>query len=116
MARNAVQFQKGMSLAEFQARFGSDEQCETALMAWRWPDGFVCPNCGGRKHSIVGKRRLFNCHGCRRQTSVKAGTIFTHSLITLTKWFQTMWLITQSKNSISTLALARQIGVKWDTA
>ena len=116
MARNLVQFQKGMSLSEFQERFGSEAQCEAALVAWRWPDGFVCPHCGCRDHAIVGKRRLYSCHGCRRQTSIKAGTIFAHTHIPLTKWFQAMWLITQSKNSISTLELSRHIGVKWDSA
>lgn len=116
MARNPIQFQKGMSLSQFQERYGSERQCEIALVAWRWPDGFVCPHCGCREHAIVGKRRLYSCHGCRRQTSIKAGTIFAHTHIALTKWFQAMWLITQSKNSISTLELSRQIGVKWDSA
>lgn len=116
MARNRVQFQKGTSLSTLQERFGTEEKCEAALVAWRWPDGFVCPHCGGRDHAIVGKRRLYNCHGCERQTSIKAGTVFAHSLLALTKWFQAMFLITQSKNSISTLELSRQIGVKWDSA
>ena len=49
-------------------------------------------------------------------TSVKAGTVFTRTLPALTKWFQAIFLITQSKNSISTLELSRQIGVKWDSA
>jgi transposase-like protein len=116
MARNMVQFQKGMSLSEFHKRYGSEAQCEAALVAWRWPKGFVCPHCGGREHAIVGKRRLFSCHGCRRQTSIRAGTVFAKSLLPLTTWFQAMWLLTQSKNSISTLELSRQIGVKWDSA
>lgn len=116
MARNPIQFQKGMSLSVFQERFGREEQCEAALVAWRWPDGFICPHCGCRDHAIVGKRRLYSCRGCRRQTSIKAGTIFAHTHVPLTKWFQAMWLITQSKNSISTLELSRQIGVKWDSA
>lgn len=116
MARSAIQFQKGLSLSELNARYGSEAQCEAALAAWRWPDGFVCPHCGEREHAIVGRRRLYSCHGCRRQTSIKAGTVFSKSLVPLTKWFQAMWLITQSKNSISTLELSRQIGVKWDSA
>jgi transposase-like protein len=116
LARNPIQFQKGMSLGEFQARFGSDEQCRQAVLRWRWPEGFRCPKCGGRDHAVVGQRRLYLCHGCRWQTSLTAGTIFAHSLLPLTKWFQAMWLLTQSKNSIATLELARQIGVKWDSA
>lgn len=116
MARNPIQFGKGLSLSEFQEHYGTEEQCRRAIIAWRWPRGFVCPACGCRNHAIVGRRRLYLCHGCRRQTSVIAGTVFENSLLPLTKWFQATWLITQSKNSISTLELSRQIGVKWDTA
>lgn len=116
MARNPIQLQKGMSLTELNARYGTEEQCKAALVAWRWPDGFVCRNCGSRDHAIVGKRRLYLCHGCRTQTSVKAGTIFARTLLPLTKWFQGMFLLTQSKNSIATLELARQLGVRPDTA
>lgn len=47
MARNKVQFQKGLSLAALNRRHGGDEQCHAALVAMSWPDGFVCPTCGG---------------------------------------------------------------------
>ena len=116
MARNPIQLQRGMSLTELFARYGTEEQCLAAVAAWRWPDGFVCPHCGERKHAIVGRRRLYSCHGCRRQTSVKSGTLFAKSLLPLTKWFQGMFLLTQSKNSISTLELARQLDVRPDSA
>jgi transposase-like protein len=115
MARNPIQMQKGMSLTELQARFGTEAQCEAALTAWRWPDGFVCPRCGGRDHAIVGKRRLYLCHACLKQTSLKSGTVFERTLLPLTTWFQGMYLLSQSKNSISTLELARQLGVRPDT-
>jgi hypothetical protein len=42
MAMNRVQFQPGLSLPEFMARYGTDEQCEDAVCASRWPEGFVC--------------------------------------------------------------------------
>ena len=116
MARNRIQFGKGLSLSQFQKQYGTEEQCRQAVVRGRWPTGFVCPACGCRDHAIVGKRRLYLCHGCRKQTSVIAGTLFENSLLALSKWFQAMWLITQSKNSISTLELSRQIGVKWDSA
>ena len=116
VARNTIQFGKGLSLSEFQERYGTEEQCRQAVVAWRWPKDFVCPACRCRDYAIVGKRRLYLCHGCRKQTSVIAGTVFENSLLPLTNWFQAAWLITQSKNSISTLELSRQIGVKWDTA
>jgi hypothetical protein len=46
MARNQVQFQKGISLPEFIKQFGTEEQCHDALFKWRWPNGFKCPQCG----------------------------------------------------------------------
>ena len=113
MARNAIQFQDGLSLGAFIASYATEEQCVAALTRWRWPDGF---GCGGKAHAIVGRRRLYQCRGCRRQTSLKAGTIFDHSLIPLSKWFQAMWLLTQSKGSIATLVLARKLDLKWDSA
>ena len=116
MARNKVQFQKGMSLPEFCRRYGSEEQCHAALVAMRWPDGFVCPKCGGAKHSYTAARRIFQCSACRKQTSARAGTIFHKSSTPLTKWFLAMHLITSAKNDIASLELSRQIGVKWDTA
>jgi transposase-like protein len=116
VSRNPIQMQKGLSLTAFLERYGTEAKCEAAVRAWRWPAGFVCPQCGGREHTIVGARELYNCHGCRKQTSLKANTIFSRTLLPLTKWFQGMYLLTQSKNSISGLELARQLGVRPDTA
>jgi transposase-like protein len=116
MSRNPIQLQKGLSLRQLQAKYGTEEQCEAAVRAWRWPDGFVCPQCGSKDHAIVGKRRLYECHNCRKQTSLKAGTVFENTMLPLTVWFQGMYLLTQAKNSISGLELARQLGVRPDTA
>ena len=116
MARNPIQMQTGLSLSQLNASYGTEAQCEEAVLAWRWPDGFVCPHCGERDHAIVGKRDLYLCHGCRTQTSLISGTIFARTLLPLTKWFQAMHLLTSAKNSISTLQLARQLGVRPDTA
>jgi ribosomal protein L37AE/L43A len=116
MARNRVQFQKGLGMAEFQERYGTEEKCHAALVRMRWPDGFVCPACGGTVHSYSRERRIFQCSACRVQTSVKSGTIFHKSKTPLTKWFLAMHLLTSAKNDISGLELARQLDVKWDTA
>jgi CHAT domain-containing protein/transposase-like protein len=82
----------------------------------RWPEGFTCPRCGKRKHSYSGARRVFQCSSCRKQTTVKSGTIFYKSRTPLVKWFLAIYLLTQSKNDIAALELARQLSVKWDTA
>lgn len=116
MARNVVQFQKGLSLSGFLSQYGSEDQCHAKLVALRWPKGFECPRCGGRRHGVVGPRKLFQCSACRYQASVKAGTIFAASKLPLTKWFLAIYLMTQSKNDIAALELMRQLGVKYDTA
>ena len=113
MARNMVQFQKGLSDARFEETYGGEEQCHAALVQSRWPDGFECPDCGSRGHCIVnrGERRLFKCNACRKQTSVKAGTIFASSKLPLRIWFKAIFLLTQSKKGISSIELGRRLGV-----
>ncbi len=113
MARNMVQFQKGLSDVRFDEMYGSEERCHAALVELRWPDGFECPECGGRSHCIVkrGARRLFQCNACRKQTSVKAGTIFAASKLPLRIWFKAIYLVTQSKKGISSIELGRRLGV-----
>jgi hypothetical protein len=116
MSKNPVQFQKGMSLEAFLSEYGTEVQCRAALIRLRWPDGFVCPKCGGCDYSLVKPRGLFQCSACRQQTSIKSGTIFHGSKTTLRKWFLAIYLMTQSKNDIAALELKRQLGVKYDTA
>ena len=116
MARNKVQHQKGLSEAEFDRRYGSEEQCRAAVVKWRWPDGFVCPECGGRRHSLVKTRALYQCTTCRRQTSLTAGTIFAATKLSLRSWFRALYHLTQSKQGISSLELGRRLGVSQSTA
>jgi transposase-like protein len=118
MARNKVQFQKGMSEAQFDELYGTEPLCHAALVQWRWPRGFECPDCGGREHCIVmrGARSLYQCNACRKQTSVKAGTIFASSKLRLRLWFKAMYLMTQSKKGISSIELGRRLGVTQTTA
>ena len=115
MPKNEVQFQRGMSLSDFLAQYGPEAQCEQALFAWRWPHGFVCPECGYEGHCVLG-RGLYQCHRCRRQTSVTAGTLFAGTKLPLTKWLLAIYLLTQSKNGISAMDLARQLGVCYNSA
>jgi transposase-like protein len=59
---------------------------------------------------------LYQCNACRKQTSVKAGTIFAFSKLPLRTWFKAMYLITQSKKGISSIELGRRLGVTQTTA
>src|SRR6516165_729889 len=116
MARNKVQFQKGLSEGQFAVRYGTEDQCREAVMRWRWPSGFVCPVCAGEHHSFVKTRALYQCTACRRQTSVIAGTIFAATKVPLCIWFRAMYHLSQSKGGISSIELGRRLGVTQTTA
>jgi transposase-like protein len=118
MPMNRVQFQPGVSLPEFFSRYGSEEQCAAALVELRWPDGFVCPRCAATEHYVVGHgaRKLFQCRGCRHQTSLTAGTVMDSTKLSLRTWFLAIFLISQDKTGLSSLALKRQLGTSYRTA
>lgn len=115
MAKNRVQFQKGLSLAEFQHQYGTEEQCRKALFQWRWSSGFRCPVCEGDQFCVLFNGR-YQCNDCRRQTSLTSGTLFAGTKLSLTVWFLAIFLLTQSKNAMSALELKRQLGVSYNTA
>jgi transposase-like protein len=119
MPMNRVQFQPGLSMREFLSLYGTDEQCEAALIARRWPRGFECPRCGvclARTSFERQGRRYWQCAGCQYQCSVLSGTIFESSKLPLTNWFLAMQLLTQSKTNVSALELKRHLGVCYRTA
>jgi ISXO2-like transposase domain/Transposase zinc-ribbon domain len=118
MAMNRVQFQPGLSMTEFMERYGSDELCEAAVVESRWPQGFLCQDCGCGVHSSFRRagRLYFQCSACRYQCSVISGTIFESSKLGLFRWFLAMHLLTQSKNNVSALELMRHLGVCYKTA
>ncbi len=111
MPKNKVQFQKGLSLRAFLQRYGSESQCEQALCRIRWPRGLDCPACGSSSFCRLRSRRLLQCNRCKRQVSLLAGTIFQSTKLPLTTWFLAIYLLAQSKNGLSALALGRQLGV-----
>lgn len=118
MAMNRIQFQAGVSMPEFFERYGSEAQCEAALIALRWPEGFRCPRCAAAAHYVVGHgaRKLFQCQACRHQTSLTAGTLMDSTKLSLRTWFLAMFLISQDKTGLSSLGLMRHLGVSYRTA
>ena len=118
MAQNKVQYQRGLSMPEFFDRYGSPEQCESLVRAWRWPEGFACPRCEGGWHSEFRRqdRLYFQCSSCRYQCSLVSGTVFESSKLPLPIWFLAMHLMTQAKNNVSALELKRHLGVSYPTA
>lgn len=97
---------------------GTEAQCERVLEAARWPEGFQCPRCGEMAHYVVrdGTRKVFQCHACRHQASLIAGTVFQGTKLPLATWFLAIYLISQAKTGLSSLALKYQLGVSYPTA
>lgn len=118
MAMNRIQFQKGLSLHGFLARYGTEQQCIDALRVARWPQGFVCPRCQHRQASqfLRAGQSLWQCFQCRTQTSLTAGTPMARSKLPLRIWWLAIYLVTQAKNGIAALELGRQLGVCYRTA
>lgn len=117
MPINTVQFQKGLSLPEFLDQYGTKEQCEAALVAMRWPKGWICPKCACTRYAATHNgRKLWECLGCEYQCSSISGTVFQHTKLPLSIWFLGIYLVSQSKNGISALSLKRQLGIGYKSA
>lgn len=117
MPKNSIQFQKGFSIPEFMQIYGTEMQCRERLFNIRWKNGYVCPKCASQSYCELKSRSLYQCNKCHHQTSLTAGTLFSHSKSPLTTlFFLNIYLITQDKNSISALEIKRKLGVSYNAA
>ena len=94
---------------EFQAWFPDEDACVEYLARLRWPEGFVCPVCGGSKAWRTAAKSWM-CAACGRKTSVSAGTIFHRSHTPLSTWFAAVWFVTAQKNGASAQGLQDMLG------
>jgi len=117
MAMNMIQFQKGLSILEFNTIYENQEKCEEVIAQMRWPEGYKC-FCGSNEHYSYrrGKQKIYQCCRCKSQTSLTAGTIFEQTKLPLKSWLLAIYFITQSKNSVSALELKRLLGNCYRTA
>jgi transposase-like protein len=89
------------------------------MVSIRWPDGKItCPVCGGENIGVIASRRMFQCKAkaCRKQFSVKVGTIMEDSPIGLDKWLAAIWLIANAKNGVSSWEIHRALGITQKSA
>ena len=97
-------------------RFRDEETCREYLEKLRWSEEVGCPRCGDTSVSEISTRDQFDCNSCRYRFSVTSGTIFDNTNLPLWKWFVTVYLICESKKSISANQIKRTIGVSYKTA
>lgn len=104
------------TMAEAVRYFADRDRAFAFIVQLRWPNGVICPRCGGDGASFLRSRYIWKCRQCKEQFSVKVGTIFEDSPLGFDKWLPALWLLANSKNGVSSYELARSIGVTQKTA
>ena len=108
---------KPLTLQQAIVYFSDVDRAFQYAVSLRWADGKVtCPRCNSEKHSFIKTRRIWFCYGCKKQFTVKVGTIFEDSPIGLDKWMTAVWMITVCKNGVSSYEIHRSIGVTQKSA
>jgi transposase-like protein len=96
--------------------FSDAENCINFLSQMRWPHGVECPICDGKEVSYLSTRRLWKCKACKKQFSVKVGSIMEDSPIGLDKWLAAIWIIANAKNGVSSYEIHRSLGITQKSA
>ena len=104
------------SLQEAIVYFSDPDRALAYAVALRWPNGIACPRCDCREHSFISTRRIWFCKGCKKQFTVKVGTIFEDSPLGMDKWMTAVWLLSSCKNGISSYEIGRDLKVTQKSA
>jgi len=105
------------NLIDFYNEFPNEEKCAEFLAKQRWGDTITCPKCGtiGIKAYKLASGRL-KCATCRQPFTVRLGSVFEDSKIPLQKWFFAIYLCTSLKKGVSSIQLAKYLGVTQKTS
>ncbi len=111
-------FRKGLTIVEAVERYGNDANAEKVFIAARWPDGVVCPFCDSSnvQERPTRKPQPFRCRDCRKDFSVKTGTVMQGSNLPLGKWALAAYLLSTNLKGVSSMKLHRDLGVTQKTA
>lgn len=104
------------NIIDFLAYFKDEQTCQKYFEQVRFQDGEYCPHCGNILVYRFKDGKRFRCSACKQDFTIKTGTVFGESKISLKKWFVAIYLLTTSKKGISSIQLAKQVGVTQKTA
>ncbi len=117
MATNGDEF---LNLATLSHLFNDESAARAFIESKVWPNGPVCPHCQCKEAYKLtpkeGSKRpvragVYKCKECRKQFTVRVGTIFEDSHIPFSKWLMTIHLMTSSKKGVSSLQISRELGI-----
>lgn len=108
--------QDTLSTYEFHEMFPDEETAVAWFESTRWPDGRHCPHCGSTNTVECVKPQPYRCRDCRKHFSARTGTVMQASKLPVKKWLYAMYLISVSKKGLSSLQLARELGIAQEAA
>ena len=111
-------YRKGLSLIEVVQQFSDERKIEKMFVENRWPNDVACPKCGSVniQERTTRKPQAYRCRDCRKDFSVKTGTVMQGSNIPLSKWALAAYLMTTNLKGVSSMKLHRDLGVTQKTA
>ena len=104
------------NLTELMTAIPDEDAAIAQFISVRWANGAFCPHCGSTKVYHFSDNRTHKCSDCRQRFSIKVGTIFEDSKVSLRKWLMAIWLLTMHKKGVASTQLARDIDVTQKTA
>ena len=97
-------------------RYVDPDVCVNFVAGLRWPYGPTCPGCGCTEYSFLTTRHVWKCKGCKKQYSVKLGSLFENSSIPLEKWLTAIWVVANTPKKVSSHELGRSVGITQKSA
>jgi transposase-like protein len=98
------------------AMIPDQETARVYLESRLWPNGVTCPTCAGQDRITTRKGGYYRCNKCKLDFTVRTGTIFERSHVPLHKWVYAMYLVVTARKGISSLQLAKEIGITQKSA
>ena len=114
MAAPGKHYRKSISLIDAVKQFGDDDKAEAWFIAQRWPDGMECVYCASPnvvRRNANRKTPLYRCNACKKDFTVKVGTVMEGSNLSLSKWAIAFYLVTTNLKGISSMKLHRDLGI-----
>ncbi len=105
-----------ISVFDFLKKFPDEDTCEKYIIAARFPTGVSCPFCGNHRIYRLEAQKRFKCGTCRKQFTARTGSVLAESKVPLQKWLMTAWIMTSHPKGISSIQLAKTLGVTQKTA